>query len=390
MIMISKYEKSNLLVMLITLWATVTKGFHIISPINLPSPNQKNVSLKMNSITEITNFKSRPMKVYIEDTDCYGLMYNGNYIRSYERALRRVAYEIKDFSNQRIYIGLLQYNWHIICSTAHKFKASPTLGGEYIIYGEKINRNDQAKDNESLREIWSMKMVHFTGDHTTKNQQEKVYNTAEVTIATLSSPSLFQQDLHSILKPLNYPVTQQDICVTEFAFIPDLDEFNLYARDYRNNFLSLRSVLNFFERSRSLSLGGPDILKRMQEDDRILWVVAAINDLVLINLCEQSDNIDQWNIDCADSNSAGLDSDGNNNRSVLELYPGQDVFVRSECITKRRGMIVECQQTLLMKGKSGDRKRIAQGVVTLCAVDRDSGRPTCNIPSFVRELFDNQ
>ena len=72
--MISKYEKSNLLVMLITLWATVTKGFHIISPINLPSPNQKNVSLKMNSITEITNFKSRPMKVYIEDTDCYGLM----------------------------------------------------------------------------------------------------------------------------------------------------------------------------------------------------------------------------------------------------------------------------------------------------------------------------
>jgi len=278
------------------------------------------------------------MKIYIEDTDCYGLMYNGNYIRSYERALRRVAYEIKDFSNQRISIGLLQYNWHIICSTAHKFKASPTLGGEYIIYGEKINRNDQAKDNESLREIWSMKMVHFTGDHTTKKQQEKVYNTAEVTIATLSSPSLFQQDLHSILKPLNYPVTQQDICVTEFAFIPDLDEFNLYARDYRNNFLSLRSVLNFFERSRSLSLGGPDILKRMQEDDRILWVVAAINDLVLINLCKQSDNIDQWNIDCADSNSAGLDSDGNNNRSVLELYPGQDVFVRSECITKRRGM----------------------------------------------------
>jgi len=53
-------------------------------------------------------------------------------------------------------------------------------------------------------------------------------------------------------------------------------------------------------------------------------------------------------------------------------------------------MIVECQQTLLMKGKSGDRKRIAQGVVTLCAVDRESGRPTCDIPSFVRELFENQ
>ena len=54
------------------------------------------------------------MKIYIEDTDCYGLMYNGNYIRSYERALYRVAYEIKDFLNQKIYIGLLvQYSQKI-------------------------------------------------------------------------------------------------------------------------------------------------------------------------------------------------------------------------------------------------------------------------------------
>ena len=40
-----------------------------------------------------TTFHSPSFHVYIEDTDAYGVMYNANYLRAYERALHTVSFK---------------------------------------------------------------------------------------------------------------------------------------------------------------------------------------------------------------------------------------------------------------------------------------------------------
>ncbi len=72
------------------------------------------------------DFMSEEMQVYIEDTDAYSVIYNGNYIRFYERALQLSG-------------SLPDPNWYICSVNRHKFKSSPTLGDKFRIHGERCN-----------------------------------------------------------------------------------------------------------------------------------------------------------------------------------------------------------------------------------------------------------
>jgi hypothetical protein len=126
-----------------------------------------------------SQFVSQPMKLYLEDTDSYGVMYNGYYLRAYERALRELHACIMQASGGRpkgssvlnhsdFYVGKCQ---------EHEFYSSPVLGEcrYYVIKGNL----DKVEDNG--HETWSLKMVEY--DEYTK-ETSKVYNSALLTIGS--------------------------------------------------------------------------------------------------------------------------------------------------------------------------------------------------------------
>ncbi|MGK3748723.1 MAG: hypothetical protein ACI8RD_001015, partial [Bacillariaceae sp.] len=119
-------------------------------------------------------FTSPKFRIYIEDTDAYGVMYNSNYLRSYERALSHVPRQNNlqqpPDRNRRTVLTSI---------TNQKFRSSPALGEEYIIRGELIrvqqksasnvtrsgNHEDEENDdgNDGLEEeIWKLEMVSMS------------------------------------------------------------------------------------------------------------------------------------------------------------------------------------------------------------------------------------
>ena len=89
------------------------------------------------------SFVSPKFNVYIEDTDAYGVMYNGNYLRSYERALSHVPREHDG-------------RWILSSISNQKFRSSPALGEEYLIRGELIEPSKDDNDSD---------MTNKSGDH---------------------------------------------------------------------------------------------------------------------------------------------------------------------------------------------------------------------------------
>ena len=85
------------------------------------SPTSTNIDsqyeIASSSTPTATSFTSPTYKVYIEDTDSYGVMYNSNYLRSYERALSNL-FRSSDGSYDR-------HRWIITHVTKQKFRSSP-------------------------------------------------------------------------------------------------------------------------------------------------------------------------------------------------------------------------------------------------------------------------
>ena len=54
---------------------------------------------------------------------------------------------------------------------------------------------------------------------------------------------------------------------------------------------------------------------------------------------------------------------------------------------KRRGMIIVCDQDIVIEDDNGKLVVLAKGTVTICALNSKSGRPTNKIPEYVRKLF---
>ena len=193
------------------------------------------------------------MKVYIEDTDAYGVMYNGNYVRAYERALEFVFDDDDDD------------DWFVEHVTNHQFKNSPVLGDEFIIVGQKVDNDD--------KKTWNLEM---------KNAHDKsiIYNTATLTINTASLSSNHPSDT------LEEDLTSKQ----EYPFRVYRDEMVLLSGNDESSFnrriIPCRNILNLFERSRTDSLGGPDSLRRMETDDEIVWVVSRIDDMKVYGCCD--------------------------------------------------------------------------------------------------------
>lgn len=144
-------------------------------------------------------------------------------------------------------------------------------------------------------------------------------------------------------------------------FLTKGDCFTVYRDEidaHWQGHLPLRNVLNLMERSRTNALGGPEGLRRLQQDKEngVVVVVTGVSDLTLVE-------------------------------EGVTLVPGRKLVVETAFVVKRRGMILECYQTL--RTTSSD-ARLAQGKVTLMLLDATTRRPTTKLPVWLRELLQIQ
>jgi acyl-CoA thioesterase FadM len=273
--------------------------------------------------TSSYDFCSPVMKVFIEDTDAYGIMYNGNYLRSYDRALYHSVEAQSKIEDDD--------SWSIVSLGHQKFLASPALGAEFIIQGRS-----KQQESSTLR-TWDLQMTSPDG--------ATVFNIAtDLKIAIPKETNTDNMFSLRLIEPFE---------VKEAATITSLDEFVIHRDEidaHWTGHIPLRNVLNLFERSRSNLLGGPDTLQRLKENDGILVVVTSVSDCSLI-----------------DEN--------------VSVHAGQKVVVETAYVIKRKGMIVECFQTL----KSACGSRLAQGKITLMMISDARRRPTSKLPAWLKE-----
>jgi acyl-CoA thioesterase FadM len=281
--------------------------------------------------------------VYIEDTDAYGIMYNANYLRSYDRALHLTTTATSNNnnnnnsnSNLNTLMTSQHEGWSIVSMGLQKFSASPKLGGDFVVQAT-------LKDSTDHLEVWDMQMNSPDG--------AIVYNT--VKNLQIAKPKEELGNRFSLLQDVE--AFWMDDATTPPT---KLDTFTIYRDEidaHWTGHLPLRNVLNLFERARSNFFGGPNNLARLQQEDGILSVVTSIGDCSLI---------DDHGVEC---------------------YPGQQVTVETSIVVKRRGMVVECWQTLRTADESGESRRLAQGKVKLMMLDAKTNRPTYKLPSWVQE-----
>ena len=270
------------------------------------------------------------MPLYIEDTDAYGVKYNANYLRTFERALQQQ----------------LDSELVVASVTLLRLMRAPGLGHEYIVRGERVTREEQRQEQQQ-QQTWDMSMTSPDGSI--------VYATANgVTIQwgmgmngtngsmNVPSSSLPEQPQLSI-NGKSKIITQTD------TFITFRDEFDPHLPYH----LPLYAVLKLFERSRSNWIGGPSVLHRMQHDDKVLYVVTRLEQVQLVP------------------------------RST-RLTPGDcRVTVRTEFVPKNSGMVVECTQTAFVD----DNCPMAQAQVTIMALNSTSWRPTKKLPKWFLDKF---
>lgn len=257
------------------------------------------------------------MQVFIEDTDAYGVVYNTNYVRAYERALHWFG-ESSPVASEL----LRKQDWSTVKVEKQRFKKSHALGGDFVVTGTR-------KSHSPTLEVWELEMAN--------QESGTIYNSAVITIGTeLPSPP-----------PLNYDEALSPMA-SNFLLYRDEFDINLHGR------LPLRNVMNPFERSRSNSLGGPDALRKLQEEDGLIIVVTSVDEAALIH------------------------------NDAVRCRPGSTVTVTTVFQVKRRGMI-RCLHTMWADDDSGVPHRVAQAVVVLMILDAATRKPTSAIPDWLKE-----
>lgn len=381
--------------------------------------------------TAVKTFTSPAFRVYIEDTDAYGVMYNSNYLRSYERALSHVVVPVVGGDDG----GNGHHGWVLSSVAEQRFRSSPSLGGEYVVRGELVERerdgNSGDGDGDDV-EIWRLEMVavnenevqhgHFDDDE----ERLVVHNSAVATVTRRRRPP---PETAPSSAPVRLDAAERSGRFFECAHTAYRDEFDYHAPasshpHHRSSsrpllHLPLRSALNYFERSRSTYLGGPDALRRMQEEEDLLWVVTGIDECELlldsVAIEEHSHSIiDRDNgIDVDDGDD---DDDGEEAADTVMLkdaefdddwhpVPGREVIVRTDFVVKRRGMIVDCRHRLYLDvggdpriggntpmtgGAAGTKRRrrlLAQATVTIMALRGSTRRPTSKLPGWILDKF---
>jgi hypothetical protein len=353
-------------------------------------------------VDHLDQFVTPPLQVYIEDTDAYGVMYNGNYLRAYDRALHMMLVPSPSSSSSAA-VGDLD-DWSIVSVKELKFKSPPPLGGTYCIEGTRRRRPQSSSSpdasfatddggngiskqsmlpvnsaNYSDEEVWDMTMRSPDGSI--------VYNTATgVTLARASS--LHKEPAFSLATanvenqidwlpsppPLFYDGSSSTATATS-----SIDSFRTYRDEFEPHLEShvpLRIALNYMERSRTNCIGGPSMLHELQNTHGVLYVVTAVRNCSLVSYM-------------ADSSIGGGANLGRRTQP-RRLVPGMQVDVETSFRARKRGAIIDCYHTLVLKGETKpiERHRMAQGVVTIMALDATTRRPTNKLPSWLRSRFD--
>lgn len=330
-----------------------------------------------------TAFVTPRMQVYIEDTDAYGVMYNANYLRAYERALHLMSLKQDDTDDDPLPLlngGALSHaGWFVLGVTDHRFKASPPLGGEYVISGELVEReceNEGSSRTGACVETWKVEMKSpFSAE---PNEKPTVYNTATITIASPTETGMLPPQYQP--KSLPFVSTDSGGPTVRARFQPFRDEFDP-TLPHR---MPLRNVLNLFERARSDFLGGPDELRKMEAEDNVVWVVTSVAGCELCNLGEAG-----WE---ENDNEDLMGKEEGNELSLVQCSPGKSVTVKTSFVSKRSGMTLECNQMLLVPAWDDElsaykNRRLAQGKISIMALDAKKRRPTRNIPQrFIDKL----
>ena len=301
----------------------------------------------MEKSTEAIQFATSPMHVFIEDTDAYGIMYNGNYLRAYDRALHMTVTQStttakatstnnQEISSQGSFKNLISSDhegWSIVSLGTQKFMAPIALGNEFVIEGIL-----QKESSNQLCETWAMHMTSVDGS--------QVYNSIQ-DLKIARPDSSRGGSLFAVPNPEPFAVDEDGGATSSHSFPIYRDEIDAHWPGH----LPLRNVLKLFEQGRSVDLGGPSALKKLKEDDGILSVVASISDFCLI---------DEGAI----------------------CHAGDEVAVEAIYVMKRKGMIFECFQTLTKDGR-----RLAQGMTTIMMISDRTGRPTANVPQYLLDRF---
>jgi len=333
-------------------------------------------------------------------------MYNSNYLRSYERALSHVPRENDEDAIAASSDGDTKSQqseedddgrWILSFITNQKFRSSPALGEEYVIRGDLVERTSSHKNDV---EVWQLEMV-------TQNNKDLgedgwiIHNSAAATLTRAPK----KDATAALLAPLftihsNSNNTTKLAKMFERRYTPYHDEFDMhYHHHYQQHpqqainklrhgyHIPLRNAMNFFERSRTSYLGGPDVLRKMQVEDDILWVVTGIDDGKLLL---DSIALEHYYLDDDDEKDGGVSLE----EGTLDLHPtpGREVIVQTSFIAKRRGMIVDCQHRLYMDVNSNDgqnvgRRLLAQATVTIMALKGSTRRPTSKLPQWLLDRF---
>lgn len=303
------------------------------------------------------SFKSPKFRVYIEDTDAYGVMYNSNYVRAYERALLRYA-PLSDRSKNNA-----NEKWILSSVHSQKFRSSPDLGEEYVIRGELFECDVDVQ-------TWDLEMV----------TDDVIHNSARVTITTRMKPS--------VLNNLN-PNGKVD----EKRYTTYHDEFDHYKFSSKNDhiynyYVPLRNAMNFFERSRSDFLGGPNALRKMQMEDDLIWVVTGVENGQLFFGDDDNGPTDDVPVDMfLPKEEMEKVRNSISKESVEKVSPGEEVIVHTSFDVKRRGMILDCHHTLWMKEGNSKKRRLAQATCIIVALKGSTRRPTSKLPQWVLDKF---
>jgi acyl-CoA thioesterase FadM len=236
-------------------------------------------ALEKDKGTPSISFTSSPMRVYIEDTDAYGIIYYANYLRMFERALFAASHSTKELQSL---LGN-NPNWSIVAVGHQKFVSSPILGSDVVIHGqlqktiatsENENPSNDHKEPPRLWSVWNMEMRSPDGT--------KIYNVVtDLVVASdpvvdnlmevkdilpegaLEDGSLIKRDTKTI------GVSWHD------TFTIQRDELDAHS----SGLVPLRNTLSYFERGRTNTFGGPNNLQKMQEEDGILAVVTSVRGL---------------------------------------------------------------------------------------------------------------
>ena len=207
-----------------------------------------------------------------------------------------------------------------------KFRSSPVLGDEFVIQGILKDVDDSTQ-----RQVWDLSTTSLDGS--------TVYHSATgvTTCACQGAGQFF--DAKACFK--EEPSISESYLERADSFIAYRDEFDPSMVSH----LPLVGVLNHMERPRSNFIGGPKALRELRDEHGIVVVVSGIRDLYLFE-------------------------------HGTENLVGDTITVECVCHVRNRGMRNDVYETLVTSAG----EPLAQGVVTILCLDKETFRPTSKLP----------